>query len=232
MSYLNNYLSKQIKDFDNKTLTTEITSLIIKTLNYTNRTVKNQNETIKDFIEDMKAYHSITMDEIKQALRNGMTGSYGDITDISNLVLFKWVSNYMNNTDRKNAIELYEKRNGSVKEEISEEEAERRNKACIIDKFYSLKKGEVTFIYDFQGLIYDRLSSSGHELIDYNNFIEDAKKMRIEDEKKKKAQSLTAMREINRLLKSIEGNEDAVTKFTAKSLSVNEYFGNIETLEL
>ncbi|HEY5588558.1 MAG TPA: hypothetical protein VIK86_06350, partial [Candidatus Paceibacterota bacterium] len=122
MDYLNNYLSKKCSDYSESELKKEISIILKHTFEYTNRTPINQNQTISNFINDLGSYKNITIEEVKQALRNGMQAKYGEIKDISNTVLFSWISKYMNEPERKNKIDDYRKKNELILPELTEKQ--------------------------------------------------------------------------------------------------------------
>lgn len=232
MTYLERYLSKKITDYSKIEIRKEITELIIHVLKYTNRYSEKMDIKfiVENLIIDLETYHKITLEEVKQAFRNAIRC---EVIEISNTVLFNWISLYMNNSDRKNEISLYNLKSGIEKPKLTDQQIFELDKISILKDFNRLKSGEITYYKDFGGTTYDLLIKRGHKLIDYHNFIENAKQHIIEQEKKKQIKSVMQNREINNFVKEIQfESENGLIKSYAKSLSVNEYFENVETLEI
>lgn len=239
MNYLQNYQSKKIKDFDKSELNKEILELITHVLKYTNRLNGIDIKFLaENLITDLNSFKNITLEEVKQAFRDGIRG---EIIDISNTVLFKWIQAYLNNKERIDILYNNQLKNNLLTPKLSKEEIEEKNSNYILNTFNNFKNG--INIHDYQGIIYDELILKNHELIDFNNFLDKAKQLRIEEEKRGKAITLTeegqqktiyksptALKEINIIVKNIEGNTDKLVIYKAKTLSLIEYFSNLDNL--
>lgn len=234
MNYLNNYKSAKLSSLSNKDIMELCRSLLESVFIYTNRTPNDKTGTITNFISDIKELN-ISVEELKESLRQGMRGNYGEVKDISNLVLYKWVNNYLTNPERIDIIKKYESQ-FSIAKELTPEEVRIKDIKCLKELFIDYKMGNINYISCFRGGWYDLLKElNAPDLADYKRFTDIAKNKLIVEESETKVRSAKDIIAVKQIIQAIGSNDKSVEKrieFKAKELAVNEYFELIETLEL
>lgn len=235
IDYLLNYKSKKVKQFTDAELLKTFTEILNHVFNYTNRVPVDKSKTITNFITDIKELN-LSINEVKEALRQGMKGTYGDVMDISNMVLYKWLKTYISNPDRIDSIKKWETQNSFTQKELTPEEVRLKDIACLKELFIQFKTGETDYIKVPRGMWYDLLSElKAEDLADYKKFLDIAKNRLIVEESRTKVSTMKEERALKQLLHLIETNDTSVERrimHKAKEIAVNEYFELIDELKI
>lgn len=235
IDYLLNYKSKKVKQFTDAELLKTFTEILNHVFNYTNRVPVDKSKTITNFITDIKELN-LSINEVKDALRQGMKGTYGDVMDISNMVLYKWLKTYISNPDRIDSIKKWETQNSFTQKELTPEEVRLKDISCLKELFIQFKTGETNYIKVPRGMWYDLLSElKAEDLADYTQFLILAKDRLILEESKTKVSTMKEERALKQLLHLIETNDTSVERrimHKAKEIAVNEYFELIDELKI
>lgn len=111
----------------------------------------------------LEKYPRVTIPEVRDALKNGVYGDYGEFTGLNPKTFMQFIRGYLRSEERKGAIQLFESRRLFLNAQItlSPEQKETFNRNWVNDQFKVYLEGKL--IVDFVPVdLYEFLYNNGH----------------------------------------------------------------------
>lgn len=193
------------------------------------------------FHEEVQTYFKfMRVDEIRQALKNGVRKQYGDFHGINIASLHNWIKGYISDENRKQALLKLKQENEKEPEPlVSKEQAEQLWREAILKQFRKFKETG-HFICEFPTFQYQQFEKRGMIRLteERKKEIYEQAKIKIQEGYRIKRLNPKDKNELNRLSDAIkrmdEGKpSDTDKKFIqneARRMAIREYYESIETI--
>jgi hypothetical protein len=198
---------------------------------------KEEQKILINYAKDLiiSEYSSMTLEEVKLALLNGVRGKYGDVIGINIRMICKWLDFYLQNEKINAMKELKTIKKTDVKEpKISDEEKKYWHSKWLLNCYNAFehfkKYGENNF-NDINNTFYEYLKNK-LKIIDLSpeeikNIWNQAKYLHEQEHKVEKARNFAQRVEFKNVLEKIllnDKTENEKIKIKAKKLALTKFF--------